>query len=776
MPSLVQRAINKARRIAIRKSSAFRSPLNVALIGYGGIGPDHLDSYEMTGIARVVAISDMSPGALAGALRRRPYARAYRDYRHMLQEVRPDVVSICTWPQSHAQIAKEAAAAGVKGILCEKPMALQLGEIEDMMRECEQRGVKLAVGHQFRFNPWFIRARELVKSGALGALTAVRGHNVGVLADTGPHLIDSVRFILGDRPALRARCVCVREKGVVRQGIPAEDSTSGEIEFEGGVTFSFVNGETAPTYFGVTIEGTTGTLELTYDSLKGTGSVQSVYVVGRTDYNLQQFGQFIRWVKGQSTSYIADASQGARSGELILALYESARTGGTVELPLTNKGSVIEQLYPDAPPAPLLLSTAPTAAVAALPADQRLAMHGGSRACPSWYDGSPTVGKPELINLTKVILSRKMNCTEGTMVTRTQDAFAKLYGAKHAVASTSGTAAIHVAMGALMLNPGDEVITTPMSDMGTVIPILACNCLPVFADIDPRTGMLTAESIAKKITPRTKAVILVHLFGRPADLDPICELLRAKGIALIEDCAQAHYAQYKGRCVGTFGAFGCFSLQQSKQITCGDGGITICNDDELAERAALFSDKGWMRSRAGRAGRNHFFLGMNYRMTELQGAVALAQAQRLPGFIATRRARADELTRQLEKVPGVIPPADPSGVVPSWWIYSFTIDEARLGVSVDEFNDALTVEGLNVGAHYLPKPLFEYDVLKVPRTYGTSGYPFSAYPHETWRIEDFPGFTEFNRRMMLLFWSHNVTSQHVDGIARAVEKVAAQLK
>ena len=775
MASLLQRAIGKARRIAIRKSAQFRSPLRAAIIGYGGIGPDHADSYEGTGIAQLVAVSDMNAAALGSALRRRPYLRAYRDYRHLLEEVRPDVVSICTWPQSHAEITRIAAEAGVKGILCEKPMALQVDEMEAMMSECERRGVKLAVGHQYRFNPFFIRARELVKQGKLGVIQEVRGFIRGVLADNGPHLLDSARFILNDAQPVKATCRCVRQNNVVRQGLPAEDSSQSEIEFEGGVRFSFVTGAAAPEFFGITIKGSEATLELTPSLFKGTGALANENIVAPPGNNVRQFAEFIRWVKGGAPDYIASAAHGMKAAEMALALYQSARTGASVTLPLANKGGIITQLYSDAPAPPSLPDTAPSAKVKALSADQRLAMHGGNRAMEKPFDGSPTFGKPELVNLTKVILSRKLSCTEGNMVHACEDEFARLYGTRHAVASTSGTAAIHLAMGALGLNPGDEVITTPLSDMGTVIPILACNCLPIFADIDPVTGNLTAETIAQKITPRTRAVIVVHLFGRPANLDPILALLRPKGIRLIEDCAQAHYADYHGKKVGSIGDLGCFSLQQSKQITCGDGGITVSNNDELAERAALFSDKGWLRSNAGRAGRNHHFLGMNYRMTELQGAVALAQAKRLPGFIQARRESTGELTRLLLEIPGIILPPDPAGTAPSWWIYSFRIDEEKLGVSTADFCAALQAEGVSIGVEYLPMPLFEYDVIKVPRTFGDSGYPYSAFPYEVPRIEDYPGFTGFNRRMMLIVWSHQARVEHARAIALAVRKVVDQL-
>jgi dTDP-4-amino-4,6-dideoxygalactose transaminase len=284
-------------------------------------------------------------------------------------------------------------------------------------------------------------------------------------------------------------------------------------------------------------------------------------------------------------------------------------------------------------------------------------MDGGPRALTGWPPEHPHYGVAEAVGLARVLLSRQLSSTGGTEVPALEREWAAMYGAPTAVASTSGTAALHVAVAALNPEPCDEIITTAMSDMGTVIPILMHHCIPVFADIDPVTGNLTAEAIAKKITSRTRAVIVVHLFGRPAELGPIQELLRSRGIALIEDCAQAHLAEYRGKKVGTFGDLGCFSLQGSKQITCGDGGITVINREDLVERARLFIDKG----RSRKAGRQHTFLGVNYRMTELQGTVARAQLAKCAAIIDARRTAADALTDRLRPLPGRDPAADACG-------------------------------------------------------------------------------------------------------------------
>jgi dTDP-4-amino-4,6-dideoxygalactose transaminase len=165
---------------------------------------------------------------------------------------------------------------------------------------------------------------------------------------------------------------------------------------------------------------------------------------------------------------------------------------------------------------------------------------------------------------------------------------------------------------------------------------------------------------------------------------------------------------------------------------------------------------------------------MNYRMTELQGAVALAQLRKLPRLIAVRRAMADRLTQHLRGITGLVPPSEEPGVLPSWWMYPFSIDESVLGMPIDQFAETLLVEGVKVRRQYLPEPIFEYDVLKHQRTYGESRYPFSAFPYQPPRIDDFPGFREFGQRLLLLFWSHHVRPRHVNAIAAALRKVVAQ--
>jgi len=407
-----------------------------------------------------------------------------------------------------------------------------------------------------------------------------------------------------------------------------------------------------------------------------------------------------------------------------------------------------------------------------------LAMHGGepyrTRPFPSVGNASGRwLGEEEKRLLAEVIDSGALNRNDGSKVAELERVWAEKHGVPHAVAVTSGTAALHTAVGALNLEPGDEVITTPITDMGTVIAILACNLVPIFADVDPRTGNVTAETIAAQITHKTRAVIVVHLFGQPADMDPILHLARQHGLAVVEDCAQAHLAEYKGHLAGTMGDIGCFSYQQSKQMTTGDGGIVITCDKWLADRARLFADKGWPRGVEGYRG--HAFLGMNYRMTELQGAVGLAQAGKVDRIVAQRRATAEMLSEMIAEIPGLEPPCLIPGARSSWWRYLFTLDESALGVPPSAFARAVRAEGVPFGVGYIPHPVFEYDVIRERKTFGTSGIPWTlpqARPGIVYDRADYPGTMWFLTHIIATGWNEGITEDDVRDIGGALRKVA----
>ena len=384
------------------------------------------------------------------------------------------------------------------------------------------------------------------------------------------------------------------------------------------------------------------------------------------------------------------------------------------------------------------------------------------------------LGQEEKELLIEVINSGHLNRVGGTKVSQFEKEFAERYGVRHAIASSSGTAALHIALGALALNPGDEVITTTITDMGTVIAILLCNAIPIFADVDPLTCNIDPESIEGKITEKTRVIIPVHLFGQPSNMDPIIEIAKRHNLYIVEDCCQAHLAEYKGEMVGTMGDIGCFSFQQIKQITTGDGGMTIMNDDELAERSRLFSDKGWPRTNNGQ--RDHLFLGPNYRMTELQGAVGIAQIRKIDSIVQKRRETAQFLTNLIKNIEGVNPPKIIEGAIHSWWNYSFTINEELLKVSSRDFQNALNAEGIPFHVGYIPNPIFSYEVIKSRKTYGTSHCPWDcpqARQNIQYKKEDYPNTMKAIEKVFVMNWNEGITYDNSRDIGNGLEKVAA---
>jgi perosamine synthetase len=364
-----------------------------------------------------------------------------------------------------------------------------------------------------------------------------------------------------------------------------------------------------------------------------------------------------------------------------------------------------------------------------------------------------TLGDEEVAALDRVIRSGMLSSVWGTETRALEREVAEMYGSRHAVACSSGTAALHLSVVAAAPDPGDEIITTPITDFGTVAPILAQNAVPVFADVDPETGNLDPSSVAKAIGPRTRAILVVHLFGAPAPVAELRALADAHGLALIEDCAQAWLAELPdGRYAGTAGHVATLSLQQWKHITCGDGGLTLTDDDGLARRMRLFADKGWDRS----VGRYHESLGLNYRMTELQAAVARAQLAKLPGVLAARRRTAERLVAELADLPGLVLPRTRGH---AWWLFPIVLP----GGGAAELAEGLRADGIPARAGYLGQPLNRAPALTAP-VYGSSRYPLEDYvpaacPEAERMVED---------TLLILDWNENYTDEHVAAVAGAV--------
>ena len=395
------------------------------------------------------------------------------------------------------------------------------------------------------------------------------------------------------------------------------------------------------------------------------------------------------------------------------------------------------------------------------------------KSLPSVEDASGRyLGKEELALLKEVVDSGTLFRYTGTKVKELEKRFAEFFGVRHAVAATSGTAALHAAVASTGIGPGDEVITTPVTDMGTIIPIIAQNAVPVFADIDPDTFNMDAADAERKITDRTRAIIAVHILGQACEIDRIKASAAKRGIRVVEDCAEAALAEYKGLMVGTIGDWGVFSFQQSKHMTTGDGGIAITNDDELAKKAGFFTDKGWDRSVGGP--RSYVSFGLNYRMNELSGAVALAQLGKLGDVVAKRREVAARMTAQMGGIEGIGLPKLIDGARHSYWFYPIKVDYERLGVSNEDFAKALGAEGIMAGT-WIGKPLYLGPIFLEKRIYGNSACPFDCprYGREVKYAEGMcPNAEKASRQLVVLGCNEKYTLEDADDVARAVRKVA----
>ncbi|GAA0939968.1 DegT/DnrJ/EryC1/StrS family aminotransferase [Kribbella koreensis] len=384
-----------------------------------------------------------------------------------------------------------------------------------------------------------------------------------------------------------------------------------------------------------------------------------------------------------------------------------------------------------------------------------------------------TIGAQERAAVLRVLDSAVLCSTFGGETRALEAEMGELYG-RDAVACSSGTAALHLAVAAVGFDPGDEVITTPISDFGTVAPILAQNGVPVFADVDPMTGNLDPVAVEAAITPRTRAIIVVHLFGGAADVVGLRSIADRHGLVLIEDCAQAWLGTTAGgELLGTFGDIACFSLQQYKHITAGDGGLAITANADLATRMRLFMDKGWDRS----GGRVHLVLGLNYRMTELVAAVARAQLAKVADVVKRRRRSAEQLVAALGGTAG-LSGHGPTGVsaegvlagvaLPSLAGHAFWLFPLIVAGDNHVWAEALTAEGVPASAGYLDRTLYANPVFTGP-IYGTSRYPLEGREYPAGLCPNAERLID--RTLVVLPWNEAYTETDVDDIARAIRKV-----
>ncbi len=371
-----------------------------------------------------------------------------------------------------------------------------------------------------------------------------------------------------------------------------------------------------------------------------------------------------------------------------------------------------------------------------------LAIDGGPKTRNDPFPPWPVLGPDDAMAASEVLRSGQLTQLTGGYVHDFEVAFAEWHGAGDCVATSSGTAAIHVALGALGVGPGDEVIVPAHTFIASATPVLHQRATPVFADVDEQTFCISPESVAERLTGRTKAIIAVHLNGHPADMDALLELASARGVAVVEDAAQAHGAVYKGRTVGTIGVAGCFSFWEDKIMTTGgEGGAVISADEALVERMRRFRHHG-EGPVAGERAYYHLDLGYNFRMTSVQAATGLVQFRRLEEYLEARRRNAAYLSERLGELGPIDPPFVADYAVPSFYKYICRL-RPEAGIEIGRFVAAVAAEGLPVSRRY-PTPLPQQPVFRdagfagdpCPAAERLSGELFTLLVHPTVQTAD----------------------------------------
>jgi len=340
-----------------------------------------------------------------------------------------------------------------------------------------------------------------------------------------------------------------------------------------------------------------------------------------------------------------------------------------------------------------------------------LALHGGAPAVTAALPVHHRWGAEEIARLTAMVEQPSLFYWNGPQCDALRRELQKTYPLKWTMPCSSGSAGLHIAVAALQLPPGSEIITSPVTDMGSVIGILYQQLVPVFADIHPQTYNLDPEDVRRRITPKTKAIMIVHLAGNPSDMAALMVIAREHNLFVIEDCAQAWGACYRGKPVGLFGDLACYSFNEFKHVSCGDGGIVGTNDPRFGPTLTKWGDKHYDRVTGNR---NPEALSPNYRMSEPQGAVAGAQLVKLPGIIARHIDLGTRLLRDLRELapPAVLFPQIDAQDTHSFWFCLMRLELARVRCSRDEFVTALKAEGVRAQAGYIPKPVYRYPLFQ----------------------------------------------------------------
>lgn len=404
----------------------------------------------------------------------------------------------------------------------------------------------------------------------------------------------------------------------------------------------------------------------------------------------------------------------------------------------------------------------------------RLAIDGGEPACTIAFGPRWVLDESDRAQVDTVMQRAVRVWRSGDKLREFQAAFAQVYGVAHAVPTGSGTAALHATFGALDLEPGDEIITTPATDIGSLIGLMTQNLIPVFADWLPGTFNTDPAEIERKITERTRAILVVHLFGIPCEMGPIMEIARKHELKVVEDCAQAILGEHNGSKVGTIGELAGFSFGM-KTLSTDQGGMVITNDPSLGVQVRGFLSKG--SERQGSDWLPYARLGSFAPMTDLQAAIGIAQLAKLEQATQNRECVAAQLDEVFSSLAGfTIAPRRP-GNRNVYYVYPYHLDASLAGVRLDTFTKALRAEGVidAFGPYLHGRSLHRAPIFAQPRTYGRSGYPLrdgDGLARVDYSVQSFPEIERVLPGLGFFHMRNSFTAEQGKAIVDAIYKVA----
>jgi len=401
---------------------------------------------------------------------------------------------------------------------------------------------------------------------------------------------------------------------------------------------------------------------------------------------------------------------------------------------------------------------------------EKLALEGGEKAVKKSVPKPVRWGEPELAQFTEMLKQDSLIYWKAPQTTLFTKRFQEHFPLKHVMTCSSGTASLHIAVATIGIGPGDEVITTSFTDIGTVIGILFQQGVPVFADLEPHTYQISARTVEPLITPKTKAIIAVHLGGNPSELAALKVLADKHKLILIEDCAQAWGAVYQAKPIGTVGHLACFSLQTSKQITSGEGGVVASSDETIGPLLHRFGDKG-----ADRAMPKFLTdrLATNYRMSELQAAFAAAQMTRLENIAAKRSAFGTLLTDELKGVAGISCPQVGENNRCTYWHYMLRLELKKLNCTRAQFVKAAAAEGVPLSNGYIPVLLHQLPLFQ-QHSFFAGGWPVKdmGLTKMDYSRVQLPEAEAILNTCSITPIHEGMNEEYIRGVAKGIRKVA----